>query len=100
RKVKSGGAPRVVRSGAVALELAAEQAAGERAPYHQPKLLRVHHRQDFAFEIPGSNGVERLNRLEPRPVVFGRETERLFDLPRREIGAADVANQTAFHEIV
>ena len=84
---------------ALARVLAAQQAAGQRAPHQQAKALALQHRRDLALEIASGDGVVRLQRLEPRqPEPLG-DAERLGDLPRRPVRDADVADLPLLHQV-
>ena len=73
-------------------EFARKQPAGERAPDQQSHLLVEQHRPQFPFQLATRQRVVRLQGDELFEVVEGRDSERLHDLPCREIGAADVAD--------
>src|SRR5688572_24314495 len=61
--------------------LAREQAAGERAPYHQADPFRLQHRHDFTLEVAADQGVIGLERDRPGETVALRQADRLGDLP-------------------
>src|SRR5581483_8593847 len=76
------------------------QATGQRTPHHQSDLLVVQERHDLAVDILARNRVEGLDGLEAREAAMLGNAERLHELPRRPIRAADVTHQPALHEMV
>ena len=84
----------------VARVLAAQEAAGERAPDHQPDALRLHHRHQLALEVAAGDRVISLERGGPGEVFALGDADRLGDLPRRPVGQADITHDPAPDEAV
>src|SRR5208337_2318594 len=91
---------RVVVAFLVAGELARQEAAGERAPYHHAEALILDERDDLALELAAGDRVISLHRLEARPPPPLGDPQRPHDLPSGEIGAADRAHEPARHAVV
>src|SRR6185437_14713792 len=91
---------RAVRSLAVTRELAAEQAAGKRAPGQDGQLLLPRERHDLPLEVAPGDGVVRLYALESLDSASLADPERLGDLPGGQVAQADVAYLARAHAIV
>ena len=84
----------------LATELAAEQAAGQRAPDHQAQPFAGQHRHDLAFQVAPGHRVVGLQRFEARQAQPLGDAQRLDDLPGRPVGDADVAHVALAHQLV
>ena len=84
--------PSVGVAGALAGELTGEKAAGQRAPHQQAEALVADQRNRVALDVAAGQRVVGLRALEPLETAPLRHAERLHQLPRFEVRAADVAH--------
>ena len=94
----SRGAPSSVA--AVARELAGQKSAGQRAPDQQSEPLILQQRNHLALELAADQRVVRLRAPEALEPLLARDRQRLHQLPRGQVRAADVADLAGAHEIV
>ena len=80
--------------------LAGQEAAGERAPDEDPDVLVEAERYELPLELSRDQAVVRLQRCVPLDPAAIRDVERLHQMPRRVVGAADVANLARADEVV
>jgi len=99
----SGPAFRRARAGAAALArlvLAAEEAAGERAPGDHSEALELAGRHDLLLDVAHDQAVLRLVASEAGVVVPLADGHRLHQPPAFVVAAGDVAHLASAHEIV
>src|SRR6202050_2325650 len=84
----------------VAANFSGEAAPAERTPDHAPNPLIHTERHQFPFVFASDERVVRLMSDVARPAVAFADVERFHEVPTGKIGAADIANLAALHEIV
>src|SRR5579871_1187615 len=85
-------APRFTIGGAVTREFAGEKSARQRTPHQQSDSLIQQHRNNFTLQLAAGQRVVSLQRHKFFEMLHGGNSLALHDLPRREIGASDVAD--------
>jgi hypothetical protein len=84
----------------VAAELAAQQAACQRAPDHQAHAFAAQHRRQLALQVASGDGVVGLQRFETGQAQALRHAECLHDLPCGPVRHAHVAHVALLHQRV
>lgn len=77
-----------------------QKPAGQWTPDHEADLLRLHHRDQFAFEVAPGNGIIGLEAFDPSKMLMLGNTLRLHDLQCSPVRNTDVTAETGLHQTV
>jgi hypothetical protein len=89
-----------LRRGALAVELAREEPAGERAPDHQADPFGEQHRHDLPFQVTAGEAVIGLQRDDGREAAHLGDADGLHHLPRGPVRQAEITDMAVLHERV
>ena len=102
--LSTGGKSNVARLAAASRlslrELAGEKSARQRTPDQQPQPLILQQRDHLALELAAGQRIVGLRALEALEPFGARDGQRLHQLPREQVRAADVADLARTHQIV
>ncbi len=93
-------APGAAGLGGGTVELARQQAAGQRAPHHQAQALVDQQGRHLPLQAPPRHGVVGLKALEALEPLHVADPQRTCELPGCQVAGADGAHRTLAHQVV